>query len=112
MIVQLDRPPLTVFATAYDKYAVNAFETNAIDYLLKPIEGPRLEKAVHKIRAAIDRPRQDYQSALRQGIAAFRAGSAPAKLDVRRGKRIVPAFTQINVVLNWFTELQRRVPVK
>lgn len=88
MLVQLDNPPLIVFATAYDKYAVNAFETNAIDYLLKPIEGLRLEKAVQKIRSAIVRPRQDYESLLRQAVSALRAGP-PAKLAARRGKRIV-----------------------
>jgi DNA-binding LytR/AlgR family response regulator len=79
MLVQLDRPPLTVFATAYDKYAVNAFETNAIDYLLKPIEGPRLEKAVHKIRAAIDRTKSEHNPAMNR--------SEIRKLGARRRAR-------------------------
>src|SRR5262245_3420814 len=38
MLAQVSHPPLLVFATAYDKYAVDAFEANAIDYLLKPIQ--------------------------------------------------------------------------
>jgi len=42
--------PLVVFVTAYDHFAVQAFDVNAIDYLLKPISKPRLEKAVARIR--------------------------------------------------------------
>src|SRR5271169_3625922 len=48
------RLPLFVFATAYDHYAVHAFEVNAIDYLLKPIARSRLEKAVGKVRRMIE----------------------------------------------------------
>ena len=44
------RLPFFVFATAYDHYAVQAFEVNALDYLLKPIASPRLEKAIGKVR--------------------------------------------------------------
>ena len=44
------RLPFFVFVTAYDHYAVQAFEVNAIDYLLKPIARQRLEKAVARVR--------------------------------------------------------------
>jgi two-component system response regulator LytT len=44
------RLPYFVFVTAYDQYAVQAFEVNALDYLLKPIAKPRLEKAIAKVR--------------------------------------------------------------
>jgi len=50
------RLPYFVFATAYDNYAVQAFEVNALDYLLKPIAKPRLEKAVAKLRHMSDAP--------------------------------------------------------
>jgi two-component system LytT family response regulator/two-component system response regulator LytT len=46
--------PYFVFATAYDNYAVQAFEVNALDYLLKPIAKPRLEKAIAKLRRTIE----------------------------------------------------------
>jgi len=45
--------PLIVFATAYDQYAIKAFEAHAIDYLLKPIDETRLEEAILKIRTVI-----------------------------------------------------------
>jgi two-component system LytT family response regulator len=44
-----DQAPFVVFVTAYDEYAVQAFEANAIDYLLKPIDPERLAKSVRKI---------------------------------------------------------------
>ena len=46
--------PLFVFATAFDNYAVRAFEVNALDYLLKPIAKPRLVKAIERIRRFLD----------------------------------------------------------
>lgn len=42
--------PALVFVTAYDQYAVQAFEAQAVDYLLKPVQSARLEKAVQKLR--------------------------------------------------------------
>jgi two-component system LytT family response regulator/two-component system response regulator LytT len=51
----LDKPsaPQTVFVTAYDQYAVDAFEVNAVDYLLKPVEQARLEQAIERVRHRI-----------------------------------------------------------
>ncbi len=48
------RLPHFIFATAYDHYAVQAFEVNALDYLLKPIARSRLEKALAKVRRVIE----------------------------------------------------------
>lgn len=44
----LDAVPLVVFVTAYDAYAVQAFQANALDYLVKPVEAPRLLQALHR----------------------------------------------------------------
>src|SRR5581483_823611 len=49
LLAQLPDPPVVVFTTAFDRYALNAFEVNSIDYLLKPIEPERLEKALDKL---------------------------------------------------------------
>lgn len=46
---QLEKPPAVIFVTAYDSYAVQAFELNAIDYLLKPVRAGRLAEALRKV---------------------------------------------------------------
>lgn len=50
MLQELDHAPSVVFTTAYDDYALKAFEVNALDYLLKPIEPKRLADAVEKVK--------------------------------------------------------------
>jgi two-component system response regulator AlgR len=49
---KLPRPPAIVFTTAYDAYAIKAFELHAVDYLLKPIRAARLEEAMVRARSA------------------------------------------------------------
>lgn len=49
LLQELDDAPHVIFTTAYDEYALKAFEVNALDYLLKPIEPPRLADAIHKL---------------------------------------------------------------
>lgn len=50
MLSRLKHQPKVVFTTAYDQYAIKAFEEDSIDYLLKPVETERLEKTVKKLR--------------------------------------------------------------
>ncbi len=49
MLQELDRMPYVIFTTAYDEYALKAFEVNALDYLMKPIEPKRLADALQKL---------------------------------------------------------------
>jgi len=49
LLTSLDSVPLIVFTTAYDEYALHAFEVSALDYLLKPIEPGRLARAVERL---------------------------------------------------------------
>lgn len=65
MLVELDYVPQVIFTTAYDEYAIKAFEVNALDYLLKPIDQKRLELAIKKLcihtadKDAVDNNRND-----------------------------------------------------
>ena len=50
LLESLDRVPKVIFTTAYDQFALKAFEVNALDYLLKPIETERLATAINKLK--------------------------------------------------------------
>lgn len=74
LLQELDYAPKVVFTTAYDEFALKAFEVNALDYLLKPIEPKRLADAVHKVKHDAYKEHDD------NGIAhAHDAGTANLK---------------------------------
>jgi two-component system LytT family response regulator len=55
--LQADNMPMIVFVTAFDHYAVHAFDVHAVDYVLKPVEEDRLRDAVNKAREQLDQQR-------------------------------------------------------
>jgi two-component system, LytTR family, response regulator AlgR len=55
-VARLEHPPAVVFVTAFDSYAVQAFELNAIDYLVKPVKAQRLAAALQKARQSLAIP--------------------------------------------------------
>ncbi len=65
-----------VFVTAYDQYAVEAFDAGAVDYLLKPVQQDRMERAVARIRAKLDNPPADLGELLRHLKSALPGASA------------------------------------
>ncbi|MES2325049.1 MAG: LytTR family DNA-binding domain-containing protein [Pseudomonadota bacterium] len=79
-----------VFVTAYDQYAVEAFDAGAVDYLLKPVEAPRLARALERIRARLAAPPADMQDLLRH-LKASLPQPAPEKIKMIKatiGKQI------------------------
>lgn len=64
MLAELDKSPYVIFTTAYDEYALKAFEVNALDYLLKPVEPKRLADAIQKIQV------QEEKEAIQSGDPA------------------------------------------
>lgn len=82
--------PCFIFITAYDHYAVQAFEVNAIDYLLKPIARARLEKALGKVRRVIetkDTTREKIDRLMNM-LEKDKQGGQKTKLIVKTGGRL------------------------
>ncbi|MCA1246930.1 LytTR family DNA-binding domain-containing protein [Massilia sp. MS-15] len=82
-----DCMPATIFVTAYDQYAVRAFEVQALDYLLKPVEPARLRDALARARTRLARPdRTDTTNDLAARVAAVldELGASPARRYLRR----------------------------
>jgi two-component system response regulator LytT len=87
--------PLFVFATAYDHYAVHAFEVSAIDYLLKPIARARVEKAIAKVRRMIESSDLTHQKLDKLvQMAEERPAGQKTKLMVRSGGRLYPVNSE------------------
>jgi two-component system LytT family response regulator len=74
--------PVIVIVTAYQQHAIEAFEAGAIDYLLKPVRGERLLKAVERARDLLGKPREIARSLAR--IASANAASASSRKMVGR----------------------------
>ena len=79
--LQSDDMPLIVFVTAYDHYAVNAFDLHAVDYVLKPVEEERLEEAVRRARGLLaDRDAANDKARL-LGLVRTMTGKEDADLE-------------------------------
>jgi two-component system LytT family response regulator len=95
LLERLDRDLPVIFTTAYDRYALDAFAVNSIDYLLKPIEPDRLDRALDKLTRLAGQARPDVRALARElaaqlGIArrleriASKVGERTTVLEVTR----------------------------
>ena len=81
--VGADAMPVVIFITAFDDYAVNAFEHGAIDYLLKPVEKKRFDQTVARARDRVRSRPAGQEARLRELLAHIGAVPAPARIGVR-----------------------------
>jgi two-component system LytT family response regulator len=95
LLERLDRDVAVVFTTAFDRFAIDAFGVNSVDYLLKPIEPERLDRTLDKIERFAGQPRPDVRALARELAAelaphrrleriASRVGERTTVLDVAR----------------------------
>jgi DNA-binding LytR/AlgR family response regulator len=92
-LLRKDRMPLVAFVTAYDQYAVRAFELNAVDYLLKPVDPARLRETLNRAQERLERTedRDSSVAAVQAAAEAIDASAASpiARIPVRKRNQIV-----------------------
>jgi len=108
LLSRLSEQPLVIFTTAYDQYALQAFEVNSIDYLLKPVEPEHLARALQKaerLRAGA-KPEwmrhPDLPSLLKELAAAVRGPQSdyPERVASRVGEKV--SFIELSAVTHFF----------
>src|SRR5215471_5737065 len=104
-LLRKSRTPLIAFVTAFDEHAVRAFDLNAVDYLLKPVDRARLRETINRAHERLDRAdlREDEVRRLRSAADDYEkaAGSQYlARIPVRRSNeiRIVPVAQIASIV--------------
>ena len=107
LLARLNRQPFVIFTTAYDEYALRAFEVNSIDYLVKPIETSQLTRAIRKLDRFRPVPKPDWQldaglpSLLKELSASLRSQRPdfPRRVASRVGERI--SFLDLDAVTHF-----------
>ncbi len=90
MLSKLSYMPIVVFATAFDQYAIRAFEENSIDYLLKPIEAERLEKTVEKLQKIRQQPTDNlFNTSLLEMLEKLKPKKDIHSISVKSGEKIL-----------------------
>jgi two-component system LytT family response regulator len=87
LLEQLERDVPVIFTTAYDRYALDAFAVNSIDYLLKPVDPERLVRALDKLGRLAGQPRPDVRALARELAAQLSAGRRLDRIASRVGER-------------------------
>jgi two-component system LytT family response regulator len=87
--------PIVVFVTAYDQYALRAFEVSACDYLLKPFDADRLANTMRRVLGRRDRPDSDVGAALRTLLAHVRAPRAEPVIVKADGRHLFLSADEI-----------------
>jgi two-component system, LytTR family, response regulator len=87
LLERLDRDVTVVFTTAYDRYAIDAFGVNSVDYLLKPIEPERLDRALDKLERFAAQARPDIRALARELAAELAPNRRLERIASRVGER-------------------------
>ena len=89
LLARLDADTPVVFTTAYDQYAVEAFAVNSVDYLLKPIEPARLDRALDKLQRFTGETRPDVRVLARELAAHLTPGRKLERIASRVADRTI-----------------------
>jgi len=95
LLERLAASPLVVFVTGYDKYALQAFDTNAVDYVVKPVKRQRLERTLDKLERLRDDPAREDVRALLERLAGYYLAARPAAFADRVSVDLGQQRTQV-----------------
>ena len=99
LLARVERQPFVIFTTAYDQYALKAFEVNSIDYLLKPVEPEELDRALNKLEQF---QRAGGQVDLRGVLEALSRSASLQRIPIRLGERT--RFLEVGRITHFFTQ--------
>jgi two-component system LytT family response regulator len=109
LLAKLMRQPTVIFTTAYDKYALRAFEVNSIDYLLKPVDPEQLQRALKKLDLLREAGTSlELRAQIQSLMTQLAGGFSPAprvstdRICSRVGDRIM--FIELHLITHFFSE--------
>ena len=100
LLARLASPPLVVFVTAFDQYALRAFQANSVDYLTKPVEPAQLARALSKLERMLgggEAPRQNIAGLLEKLLAKY-----PVRVASRTGDKV--EFVEMSEVTYFYAK--------
>jgi two-component system LytT family response regulator len=102
LLAALPHQPVVIFTTAYDQYALKAFEVNSIDYLLKPVEREQLDRVVGKLERLGSKGQPDLKALLGELAKSLQPDAAPDRIATRTGERI--QFIDLAQITHFFAQ--------
>lgn len=108
LLEQLKTIPIVIFCTAYDQYSLKAFETNSVDYLLKPVKLERLQQSVNKLKLFSEHSVNQNVLELLAELSAQKKEKVMTSITVKKGDKLV--FVKLDEV-SYFKADERYVSV-
>ena len=102
LLQKLPKEPAVVFTTAFDRFALDAFEFNSVDYLLKPIEAERLEKTLTKLERVCGTPQGIAETEQIRTLARQLTRKFPERISSRIGERVV--FVEVSKITHFYAK--------
>ncbi|HNP22180.1 MAG TPA: response regulator [Panacibacter sp.] len=116
MLELVENPPAVIFTTAFEEYAIKAFETHAIDYLLKPFSKERFDKALQKLlqqqKTAVEKTKElleaPAESPIQQNRIVVKDGSKIKIIPVTQIQYLEAADDYVKIITNEGTYLKKK----
>ena len=97
VLQQTSHSPIVIFCTAYDEYALKAFETNSIDYIMKPVKAERIQKSIEKLDSLIRKPDKEKMLRLIDSYISQAPKKEITSMPVKVGVRML--YVQIEDIV-------------